>query len=151
YMTAAHQRMEKHARAKEATNFALALLRRNQLYAHSMAAGDFANALRVDQDRCKLLGLYAPVKVAPTNPEGTLPYAPLSDAERALALAVLHAALGPGGGGTLADGPDDCNRSLLVGPGADLDGRGLAPGPLASELAPNGAEPDPPALFASER
>jgi hypothetical protein len=151
YMTAAHERIQKYAQAKEATNFALALLRRDQLYAHAMGAGDFRTALAVDQDRCKLLGLYAPLKVAPTNPEGTLPYAPLSDSERAAALALLHAALGAGSGGQIVDGTDGSDGSLLVGPGADTDRCWLAARPVASRAAADGAEPDPSPLFAPER
>lgn len=39
---------------------------------------------RCIQQRCKLLGIEAPQKIAPTDPTGTLPYDPgqLSDAER---------------------------------------------------------------------
>jgi len=42
-------------------------------------------------ERCKILGLYAPAKVAPVMPDGDEPYEPLSEASRQ---AALMAALG---------------------------------------------------------
>lgn len=52
-------------------------------------SGDVA-WLRVIQwcisERCKILGLYAPAKVAPTMPEGDQPYEPINEASRQAAL-----------------------------------------------------------------
>jgi hypothetical protein len=67
------------------------------------------------EQRCKILGLNAPQKIAPTNPAGDSPYAPiaLTDAERATALSALYARLGPAGGSTPADGQVGTDGSLL--------------------------------------
>ena len=44
------------------------------------------------EQRCKILGLNAPQKVAPTDPTGTREYAPLTDADRLTAKGDLKAA-----------------------------------------------------------
>jgi hypothetical protein len=66
--------------------------------------------------RCKLLGLDAPTKVAPTDPSGQKEYGGgLSDADRAAALAALYkrmAGVGAGAGGPPADGAAGPNGSL---------------------------------------
>jgi hypothetical protein len=95
-------------------------LQRRPLYAHAVGAGDFGTALRVLQDEAKLEGLYPPVKVAPTTPDGSKPYeGSLSDVERRAALDRLYAAaLGPGGGGPHPGQPAGCDGQVLGRPGA---------------------------------
>jgi hypothetical protein len=71
------------------------LLRREQIFAHAMAAGDFGVALRAVQDEAELEGLYPPRKTAFTDPTGEQPYAPaLSPQERIAALTALYAVAG---------------------------------------------------------
>jgi hypothetical protein len=74
YMTEAHRRIKERYQARADYSFSKHMLRREQLYAHAMGAGDFRTALSVLQDEAKLEGLYPPTKVAPTNPEGTDAY-----------------------------------------------------------------------------
>jgi hypothetical protein len=50
------------------------LLQRRALYARALKNGDVKTALQVLQDEAALLGLYAPVKVAPTTPDGQQPF-----------------------------------------------------------------------------
>jgi hypothetical protein len=88
------------------------LAQRRNLYAKAVSQGDVRAALAVLTDEAKLIGLYAPVKVAPTNPAGDEQYG-LSDEERAAALAALYASLGTGGGGETADGQAGEGGSLL--------------------------------------
>jgi hypothetical protein len=100
------------------------LARRRNLYAKAVAQGDVRAALAVLRDEAELLGLYAPRKIAPTNPQGDKPYEGcLSDAERLAALAALCARVGPGGGAAAADGADDAGGPVLddAGP-ADAPG-----------------------------
>lgn len=82
------------------------LAQRRNLYAKAISQGDVRAALAVLSDEAKLLGLYAPVKVAPTNPEGDQSYEPLSDTETAAALAALYARLGAETGNAPLDGQD---------------------------------------------
>jgi hypothetical protein len=147
YMTAAHQLIRERFEAKADYSFNRHMLRREQLFAHAMGAGDFGTALRVLQDEAKLEGLYPPTKIAPTNPEGDKPYdsVTLTEAERLAALQNLRAQVGAPDGGASADGADDPGGSLLgLPPGGD-DGRGIDPGPLAGgtadELPEEGADP----------
>lgn len=80
------------------------LAQRRNLYAKAISQGDVRAALAVLQDEAKLTGLYAPVKVAPTNPEGDQQYEPLTDAETAAALEALYARLGAQAGDAPTDG-----------------------------------------------
>lgn len=80
------------------------LAQRRNLYAKAVSQGDVRAALAVLSDEAKLLGLYAPVKVAPTNPEGDQSYEPLTDAETAAALEALYARLGASAGNATLDG-----------------------------------------------
>jgi hypothetical protein len=80
------------------------LAQRRNLYAKAVAQGDVRAALACIADEARLLGLYAPVKVAPTNPKGDKAYGELTDAERAAALARLYAQLGEGAGDAAAAG-----------------------------------------------
>jgi hypothetical protein len=88
------------------------LAQRRNLYAKAVSQGDVRAALAVLTDEAKLIGLYAPVKVAPTNPDGDEQYG-LSDEERAAALAAIHAAVGAGGGSTNTAEQAGESRSLL--------------------------------------
>jgi frataxin-like iron-binding protein CyaY len=80
------------------------LAQRRNLYAKAVSQGDIRAALAVLDSEAKIIGLFAPVKVAPTDPQGDRPYGPLTDADRAAALARLYAAVGPGDRGPAADG-----------------------------------------------
>src|SRR5579871_1040158 len=105
YMTAAHRRIKERYEARADYSLSKHMLRREQLYAHAMGAGDFRTALAILQDAAKLEGLYPPTKIAPTTPDGKEPYAALTDEERAAALQALYARVGAGGGGAPAEGP----------------------------------------------
>jgi len=93
-------------------------LQRRLLYAHALAAGDHATALRILDSEAKLEALFPPVKVAPTTPDGKEPYAPLSDDERRAALDRLYAAVGAGGRGADPQQPADPDGQILGEPGA---------------------------------
>lgn len=110
------------------------LAQRRNLYAKAVAQGDTRAALAVLADEAKLLGLYAPVKVAPTNPEGNQPYATLTDAERAAALHRIYAAVGEGSGATHPDQSALAHGSIPCGPGENPDRCGHDAGPLAGEV-----------------
>jgi hypothetical protein len=118
YMTAAYQLIRERYQAKADYSFNLHMLRREQLLAHAMGAGDFGTALRVLQDAAKLEGLYPPTKIAPTTPAGDQPYEcnALSEPERLAALRNLHARVGTPNGSPPADGADDAGGSLLGPP-----------------------------------
>lgn len=63
------------------------LMQRRALFARAMKNGDLRTALHVLRDEAELEGLYPPTKIAPTTPDGLLPYpgpagAPLSREER---------------------------------------------------------------------
>jgi hypothetical protein len=74
YMTEAHRRIKERYEARADYSFSKHMLRREQLYAHAVGAGDFGTALRILDSEAKLEGLFPPTKVAPTNPEGTDAY-----------------------------------------------------------------------------
>jgi hypothetical protein len=68
--------------------------------------------------RCDILGLNAPQKVAPTNPEGDQEYAGgFSEADRLAILQRLYAAVGAGPGTPSADGQAAADGPLLGGSG----------------------------------
>jgi hypothetical protein len=81
----------------------LHVARRRTLYARCVESGDWRAALAIADSEARLLGLFPPTRIAPTNPDGTESYAPLTDAERAAALAALYARLGAGAGGPPLD------------------------------------------------
>jgi hypothetical protein len=91
------------------------LAQRRNLFAKAVSAGDYRTALAVAKDEAELQGLYPPKKVAPTNPQGTEPYAGsgLTDAERRAALQALYASLGDRGREPPVDGPDAAGGSVL--------------------------------------
>jgi hypothetical protein len=70
YMTVAHRRMRARFEARADYSFSQQMLRREQLYAHAMGAGDFRTALAVLQDQAKLEGLYPPTKTELTGRDG---------------------------------------------------------------------------------
>jgi hypothetical protein len=80
------------------------LARRRHLYAKAVSMGDVRAALACLDSEAELLGLFPPKKVAPTNPAGDQPYAPLSDADRLAALHALYARVGTASGGPAANG-----------------------------------------------
>jgi hypothetical protein len=77
------------------------LARREALYAKAVNAGDISAALAVLRDDAKLRGLYPPARTQLSGPHGTplippAPERPLTDDERATAVANLLARLGAG-------------------------------------------------------
>jgi hypothetical protein len=80
---------------------------RRNLYAKAVLSGDYRTALAVLDSEAKLLGLFAPTKIAPTNPDGTESYAPLTDDERRGILAAVFARLGVAAGAAAGGGPGD--------------------------------------------
>ncbi len=52
------------------------LMQRRALYARAVKASDFRAALMILKDEAELEALYPPTKIAPTSPDGTLPYTP---------------------------------------------------------------------------
>jgi hypothetical protein len=126
------------------------LAQRRNLYAKAVSQGDIRAALAVLSDEAKLLGLYAPVKVAPTNPHGDAPYAPLTDEERAAALHRIYAALGAGGGAAHPDEPAGADGQVSCGPGARPERCVDAAGPVAGETLADDMEPSIAPLFPSD-
>ena len=90
------------------------LMQRRALYARALKNGDIKTALLVLQDEASLMGLYAPVKIAPTTPDGEHPFrlavAHLDVEElRALRRIKLNAALTNKAEGII-DEPIDCDH-----------------------------------------
>jgi hypothetical protein len=124
------------------------LLQRRQLYAHAMSAGDFRAALAVLKDEAELEGLYAPRKVALTDPTGTREYSGgLTDADRHAALQNLYARVGERAGGAPAAEPPAAAGPLLGGPGQADGRRGDAARPLAGGASTAALPPDAAPLF----
>jgi hypothetical protein len=107
------------------------LAQRRNLYAKALSQGDIKAALAVLRDEALMQGLYPPTKIAPANPKGDAPYAPLTDEERRTALAALYASVEQGDRDALVDGQGNADGSLLGGPGEGADGRGHDAGPVA--------------------
>lgn len=103
--------------------------------------------LRTFEEEAELLGLYAPKKIAPTTADGTDLCQPLTDAERAAALARLHAFVGAAGGSPAPVRPDAADGSLSGGPGAGTPGCGPDAGPVAGESLAGDVEPGAAPLF----
>lgn len=134
YIAKATAMIAESCRASRKKLFRRYLAQRRNLYAKAVAQGDVRAALAVLDSEAKMVGLFAPVKVAPTNPKGDQPYAALSDAEAAAALESLYARLGARTGGSPVDGPDAAGGSLLGRSGADLERGGNGAGPVAGSL-----------------
>jgi len=90
-------------------------------------------ALHALADLRKVWGVDEPKKIAPTTPDGKLPYAPLTDAERRAALARLYASVGAGSGGEAVAGGDDFPGPLAGGPDLDSGSGGDDAGPVAGQ------------------
>jgi hypothetical protein len=103
-------------------------------------------ALAVLKDEAELCGLYAPKKIAPTNPDGDKPYA-LTDAQRLAALKRLLASVEAGDGRAGADGPVAADGQVPGGPGEGACGGGPDAGPVAGEPAEGDLGEGPPPLF----
>jgi hypothetical protein len=96
--------------------------------------------------RCKILGAFAALKVAPTTPDGQEEWhATDADAAAVLAaaLARLGLAVGPAGGA----GPTDDPGPALGAAGDDPAAGGPGPGPLADRRAADAEGADPAPLF----
>jgi hypothetical protein len=133
YLARADKLIAESCRASRKKLFRRHLTQRRNLYAKALSQGDVRAALACVADEAKLLGLYASVKIAPTNPKGDQAYVPLTDEERAAALARLYAALGQGSGSAATGQQAGGDGPILGGPGARADGRGDDPGPLAGQ------------------
>jgi hypothetical protein len=70
YMARADKLLAASCRASRKKLLRRHLAQRRNLYAKAVSQGDVRAALAVLTDEAKLIGLYAPVKVAPTNPTG---------------------------------------------------------------------------------
>jgi hypothetical protein len=93
YIGAADELMKERVEKRADVLLARHLLQRRTLFARAVEAGDHRTALAVLDSEAKLERLEPPKLIAPTNPEGTAPYAPaLSDGDRAAAVAALLAA-----------------------------------------------------------
>ncbi|HEY7312087.1 MAG TPA: hypothetical protein VH643_22170 [Gemmataceae bacterium] len=96
--------------------------------------------------RCKLLGAFAAVKIAPTTPDGKEQWH-ASDNDINSVLRTAFARLGlPVGLAGDAGAADDPGQTLAL-PGADPQASGSNPGPLADQRAANAEVPDPTPLF----
>jgi hypothetical protein len=84
----------------------------------------------IDQ-RCKILGLNAPQKIAPTTPDGREAYAPLTDAQRVAGIHRLLAGVETAGPGRSANGQAHPPSNPDSGTGDDPPGGGDDPGPVA--------------------
>jgi hypothetical protein len=114
--------------------------RRQHLYALAVQQGDIRAAAAVLKDLAELEGLYPPRKIAPTNPQGDRPYEPLSDDQRAAAIAAILARVGAAGPGPDLAGPAGESGPILGGPGEPDERGGAAAGPVAGEPFEDGAE-----------
>jgi hypothetical protein len=128
YIAAARAQLEKLAEARQQKALGRQLVQRADLYARALSSGDTRTALACLDSEAKLLGLFAPVKIAPTTPDGTRPYEPVTftDAERAAALQLLYARLGAAPGGQAVIGPEPSPGPLLDSAGSNPFGDGGA-------------------------
>jgi hypothetical protein len=96
--------------------------------------------------RCKILGVFAAVKIAPTTPDGQEQWH-ATDGETTAVLRAALARLGlPAGLAGDAGAADQPGQALAV-PGADPAAGGDEPGPLADRRAAESASADPASLF----
>lgn len=81
------------------------LAQRRSLYARAVTTGELRTALSCLEDEAKLIGLYAPQKIAPTTPDGKKEYSGgMTDEERLAALERLHARMGKTSGRATLNG-----------------------------------------------
>jgi hypothetical protein len=74
YQQRAYELCKKRAERDREKLFARHLLQRRALYARAMESADWRTALSIAKDEAELYGLYAPKKIAPTDPDGTESY-----------------------------------------------------------------------------
>ena len=89
YLRMARARMRQAAREKEKRMLEIMLARHDDLRDKGYEEKDLRLVLEIDREDAKLLGLYAPTKIAPTDPTGEKEYAVLTDDERARRVAAL--------------------------------------------------------------
>lgn len=82
YLQKADRWFERRAAIKRSQTFGLALERLEDLYKSLVKVQDYKGALQVQREIHALLGLNAPVKIAPTDPTGEKEYNALTDEER---------------------------------------------------------------------
>jgi hypothetical protein len=96
--------------------------------------------------RCKIIGAFAPMKVAPTTPDGEEEWH-ASDNETTAVLRVAFARLGLPVGGAGDPGAADPSGQALDHSGADPAAGGPDAGPLAGRSPADPENPDPAPLF----
>jgi hypothetical protein len=74
YVQASDLLLEKYLEHDRGKLFNRHIGQRRALFARAVEAADWRTALAVAKDEADLYGLYAPHKIAPTNPDGTEPY-----------------------------------------------------------------------------
>lgn len=89
YIAASDKLLDKYLEKDKAKLFNRHVAQRRALFARAMEAGDWRAALAVVRDEAEMLGLYSPMKIAPTTPDGAKPYQPL-DIKRRLAEATAE-------------------------------------------------------------
>jgi len=89
YLRMARARMRQAAREKEKRMLEIMLARHDDLRDKGYEEKDLRLVLEIDREDAKLLGLYPPTKIAPTDPTGEKEYAALTDDERARRIAAL--------------------------------------------------------------
>src|SRR5579871_2448870 len=147
YIARSDQLLAQSCRASRKKLYRRHLAQRRNLYAKAVNQGDIRAALAVLDSEAKMIGLFAPVKVAPTNPQGNQSYAPLTDAERTAALQRLYAAVGTRDGGANPLEPTVADGSVLGRPGAGTDGCRDDAGPVAGEAHADDLDEGPAPLF----
>jgi len=89
YIRTAKRRIAKITEHKREHLLGEILSRHDDLRDKGYAGSDHRLVLELDKEDAKLLGLYPPTKIAPTDPTGQHEYAALSDDERAKRVAAL--------------------------------------------------------------
>ena len=74
YVSAADDLLDKYLERDKGKIFNRHIGQRRALFARAMEAGDLRTALAVAKDEAELYGIYAPKKIAPTDPEGNRSY-----------------------------------------------------------------------------
>jgi transcriptional regulator with XRE-family HTH domain len=100
--------------------------------------------------RCKIIGAFAAVKIAPTTPDGEEAWH-ASDNETNAVLLAAFARLGLAAGTAGDPGTFDDLGQALASSGIDSAAGGNDPGPLADAGSAESASPDPAPLFETSR
>src|SRR5262249_28074206 len=74
YIAMADKQIAQNARASQKRQIRLHIEQIDNIYAKAMSQGDMRAALASRAEKARLRGWYAPVKIAPTNPQGDAPY-----------------------------------------------------------------------------